>query len=142
MKFRLTGTFLNVTALINGFLLALWLLHCSNPAFAQATPAPKERPPMKREALLTLTKSALINSCDNPVSPPACMAKTAEICHTYLPIALDQCATQIGAQMPSEIKTGETRQWSSQLGRCIVNNFLVLAGANNIDMRKCPARKQ
>jgi hypothetical protein len=122
-------------------LLLPGLLVYSGLALPQGTPDQKPRPPIKRDVWLVLIRNSLTNSCENPTAPPACLAKTQDICRKHLPAAFDQCEKTLKGQMPTEIKADETRQWSSQIGKCTVDNFILLAGASGIDMTKCPARK-
>ncbi|WP_171160168.1 hypothetical protein [Usitatibacter palustris] len=93
---------------------------------------------MKRDVYLVLTKSSLNGACDIPNSPYACMVKDVEVCRKNLPIAIDQCEGKMKNQMPAEIKPEESRHWSTQFARCIVDDYVLLAGAANLNPGKCP----
>lgn len=122
-------------------LLFLGLLAQGGLVLAQSAPEPQVQQPIRRDVWMMLIKSALANSCDNPILPPACLAKTQDICRKYLPVAFERCERTLSGRMPVEIKPDEARQWSGQLSRCVVNNFVMLAGAGGLDMTKCPTRK-
>jgi hypothetical protein len=131
----------NLVPITTRWLLLLSFLVYSGVVFSQSTPDQKNRQPIKRDVWMVLIKNSMTSSCENPVNPPACLAKTQDICRKHLPAAFDQCEKTFKGQMPNEIKPDEIRHWSLQLGRCTVDNFIMLAGANGIDMTKCPTRK-
>jgi len=110
-------------------------------SWSQTPGAPVSSPPMKRDVFFVLMKSSLNNACDNPQSPYACMVKNVETCRKNLPIAVDQCEKKMKGQLPSEIESEESRQWSTQVARCIVDDYILLAGAANLDPSKCPSRR-
>lgn len=121
-------------------LLILASAYCAV-SWSQTPAAPASRPPMKRDVFLVLMKSSLNNACDNPQSPYACMVRNVETCRKNLPIAVDQCEKKMKDQLPVEINSDESRQWSTQVARCIVDDYVLLAGAANLDLTKCPSRK-
>jgi hypothetical protein len=110
-------------------------------SWSQTPDAPAPKPPMNRDVFLVLVKSSMNSACDNPQSPYACMTKDIEVCRKKLPIALDQCEKKMKAQLPEEIKSEERRQWSNLVARCLLDDYIVLAGAANIDITKCSSRK-
>ena len=114
---------------------------CCSVSWSQTSDAPAPRPPMKRDVFFVLAKSSLNTACDNPQSPYACMVKDIETCRKNLPIAFDQCEKKMKAQLPAEIKAEESRKCSTLVARCIVDDYILLAGAANIDIGRCPARK-
>ena len=110
-------------------------------AWSQSPGAPAPQPPMKRDVYLVLVKSSMSSACDNPQSPYVCMTKNIEVCRKKLPIALDQCEKKMRTQLPEEIKAEERRQWSNLVARCILDDYILLAGAANIDITRCSSRK-
>ena len=121
-------------------LLVLASAYCSV-SWSQTPDALAPQPPMKRDVFLVLVKSSMNSACDNPQSPYACMAKNIDVCRAKLPIAVDQCDKKMRTQLPEELKSEERRQWSNLVARCIVDDYILLAGAENIDMTRCSSRK-
>lgn len=78
---------------------------------------------MKRDVFFVLIKASLNTACDNPQSPYACMVKNVEICRKDLPIAVDQCEEKMKTQLPAEIESEERGRWSTQVARCIVDDY-------------------
>src|ERR1700693_724264 len=101
-------------------------------SWPQPSEAPAARPPMKRDVFFVLMKSTMNGACDKPQSPYACMVNNIEVCRKNLPIAFEQCEKKMKPQLPEEIKTDESRQWSTLMARCIVDDYILLAGAANI----------
>ena len=120
--------------------LILASLHFSL-SWSQQSGTSASKPPIKREVFFVLTKTSLNGACDKPQSPYACMVKNIETCRQNLPVAIDQCEKKMKSQLPAEIKSEEVRFWSTQISRCIVDDFIILAGSANLDLSKCPSRK-
>jgi hypothetical protein len=108
-------------------------------SWAQSPPQPA-KPPIKRDVFLVLMKSSMNSACDVPNSPYACMVRTVELCRRNLPVAVDQCEGKMKDQLPVEIPSDETRQWSSKIARCIVDEYVLLVGAANLTPQNCPPR--
>jgi len=118
------------------------------PALADAAPlepqsAGKPNGSMSRDQFLNAFGSSLKDMCDNPQSPYACVAKTAELCRKNLPVALERCRTSLRGEMPETILSEERRKRSEQAAHCVVDNYLDQLGEENSDVSKCrqPAGK-
>jgi hypothetical protein len=123
-------------------LLFIGASSCFSIPWAQTPGAPASRSPISRDVFLTLIKSSLNNACEDPQSPYACMVKSPDTCRRNLPVAIDRCERKMKDQLPAEIKPEETRQSSTQVARCIVDDYILLAGSANLDPNKCPRRNQ
>ena len=106
------------------------------------TDSSASKPPMKREVFLVIAKASLNGACDVPNSPYACMVKNIETCRKNLPVAVDRCEPRMKSELPVEIKSEETRKWSTHISRCIVDEYVLLAGSANLNMGGCPRSGQ
>jgi hypothetical protein len=117
-------------------LASVCLLVASSISWAQ-TGTPPAKPPIKRDVFLVLTKSSLNGACELPDSPYACMVKNVDTCRRNLPIAIERCEGKMKSQLPAEIKSEETRQWSTVVARCIVDEYVLSVGAADLEPAKC-----
>jgi len=129
-----------ITIVIRCLLLFVFLFY-SSVVFAESPSDEKSRSPINRDVWMFLFKNSIRSLCENPSSPPMCLAKNQDICRKYWSDAYDECDKIFKNQIPSEINRNEISKWSIQLGRCAVANFILLAGADGIDMKKCQENK-
>ena len=57
-----------------------------------------------------------------------------------MPVAIDECHKKLVKELPEQIAPGVRRQWSQHVSRCIVDTYVVLAGAENLDPARCQKR--
>ena len=111
------------------------------PAFAVSNglaSTPGTGPAIKRDAFLALLKGSITAECERPQSPFACMVRNPEVCRKTLPAAMDQCEKSMKNQLPAELRSREEgKHWGMQLGTCVGNQYLVMAGSANLDIAKC-----
>jgi hypothetical protein len=125
------------------FLAAALMVPALHAAPLEPQSAGKPNGSMSRDQFLNAFGSSLKDMCDNPQSPYACVAKTAELCRKNLPVALERCRTSLRGEMPETILSEERRKRSEQAAHCVVDNYLDQLGEENSDVSKCrqPATK-
>jgi hypothetical protein len=107
-------------------------------AAPRAPVAGSERIALTRDAFFAVMNGTVNAECDNPKSKFTCMAKTPDVCRKTMPLAAAYCEKTMKGQMPEQITSKEEGQhWGMQLGQCVGNQFLVIAGSANLDARGC-----
>jgi hypothetical protein len=129
-----------IPSVILCLLLFVFLVY-SSVVIAESPSSEKRRGPINRDVWMVFYKNSMRNLCENPSSPPMCLAKTKDICRKYWLDAYDECDKTFKNKIPSEINRDDISKWSIQLGRCAVANFKLLAGADGIDMKRCQEKK-
>lgn len=80
--------------------------------------------------------SQLTKTCDNLEDSPFCFVESQEVCEQFMPLAVESCKNKYRYEMPDRVTKPERREWSSKLGRCIVEELILATGSTNIDINK------
>ncbi|PIE72880.1 MAG: hypothetical protein CSA20_05265 [Deltaproteobacteria bacterium] len=91
---------------------------------------------VNRDAWLTVMQSEISKTCDDFRNSPFCFARTQDICKQYLPIAINQCITRYKEEMSQRLSKKDINNWSKKIGQCTVEEFIILAGGENVDLEK------
>lgn len=107
---------MNLISIVSRCLLLSIFLVYSSVVFAESTPDQKSGPPINRDVWMLLFKNSMRNLCENPASPPMCLAKTQDICRKHWSDAYNECDKTFKSQIPSEIDRDDISKWSYTAG--------------------------
>ena len=111
-------------------------------AIAEEPGKPVIKHSMERESFLILVKVALSKACKSPESPFLCFSKSKETCQEYLPKAINTCIEKMQVELPEVIEPNKSRQLSNHISNCIVNKYILIAGVENLEIKKCAGAKE